>query len=96
MPDNLIFYIFYTVAPKLFLNSFLAMMNARHFVPNPDDTNSFAFPPSSSSALDFGSRNAQIIDVRIETTTERRVEDQSSRIFSTHAQPDIKLSGVRL
>lgn len=89
-------------------------MNARHFVPNPDDTNSFAFPPSSSSALDFGSRNAQvrpqdllprinhwfvipqIIDVRIETTTERRVEDQSSRIFSTHAQPDIKLSGVRL
>ncbi|KAJ3488099.1 hypothetical protein NLI96_g3077 [Meripilus lineatus] len=109
MPNNFIFYVFYSVAPKLFLNSLLAMINARHLSSNPDESDPFSIPLSNTSSggrIDFRTRSHQVrpdqelyflpvspqtIDIHIDTTTDRKVDDVLLQQQSnTDAAIDIK------
>ncbi|KAJ3489542.1 hypothetical protein NLI96_g2073 [Meripilus lineatus] len=87
MPDNFIFQAFYFVLPKLFLNSLLAMMNARHSIRDPTPTDPYSIPLSKTSStgrMEYKSRNAhdrtdQGIDIQIETTMERKFDEHLVR-----------------
>ncbi|KAJ3488102.1 hypothetical protein NLI96_g3072 [Meripilus lineatus] len=80
MPTTLIYEVFYFSLPKLFLNSLLAMLNARRSLRDPEMSDPHVIPLSGSTSTRLEFRRPQDrsdpgIDIQIETAMDQKFDN---------------------
>ncbi|OCH90213.1 hypothetical protein OBBRIDRAFT_619694 [Obba rivulosa] len=96
MPDNFVFIAFYFVLPKLFLNSFLATLNARRSLRLSSMNGLISIPMSKPLAtrsmtggrpeFTFSDRDDQLVEIQVHTATEVKSDSMPNGLLDRDAR----------